>query len=86
MRCTCTHAPRMNKYIQIRNVSPSLHKILMARAKEEGLSLSEYLRREMSALASRPTMKQIYERIRRRKPVKLKVSAAELIRQERDSR
>lgn len=76
----------MNKHIQIRNVSPDLHKALVLRAKEEGLSLSDYLRREMSVLASRPTMKQLYERIRRRKPVRLKVSAAELIRQERDSR
>ncbi len=80
------HVLHMNKHIQIRNVPADLHRTLTARAKEEGLSLSDYLRREMGALASRPTMKQLYERIRRRKPVRLKVSAAELIRQERDSR
>ena len=76
----------MNKHIQIRNVSPDLHKALVQRAKDEGLSLSDYLRREMGTLASRPTMKQLYERIRRRAPVKLKVSAADLIRQQRDER
>ena len=80
------HVLHMNKHIQIRNVSGDLHKTLTARAKEEGLSLSDYLRREMGALAARPTMKQLYERIRRRKSVRLKVSAAELIRQERDNR
>ncbi len=76
----------MNKHIQIRNVSADLHKTLVQRAKDEGLSLSDYLRREMGTLASRPTMKQLYERIRRRSPVKLKVSPAELIRQERNER
>ena len=80
------HVLHMNKHIQIRNVSLELHRRLAACAKAEGLTLSAYLRREMSALASGPTMRQLYERIRRRESVKLKVSTAELIRQGRDSR
>lgn len=76
----------MNKHIQIRNVSPALHKALVAKARREGLTLSEYLRREMALAAKRPTMAELLQRIRKRKPVKSQVLVADLIREDRESR
>lgn len=72
--------------IQIRNVPDPLHRTLKARAASEGLSLSEYLLREMRQIAARPTAAELVDRIASREPVRTKESFAELIRKERDSR
>ena len=53
----------MPKMIQVRNVPDSLHRKLKIRAANEGLSLSDYLLREMEHVAERPTMKELAERI-----------------------
>jgi antitoxin FitA len=75
----------MAKPIQVRNVPDILHGKLKARAASEGLSLSEYLLREMELVAERPTMKELVVRIASRSPVKYKISPAQIIREERDS-
>ena len=46
----------MSKMIQIRNVRDALHRKLKARAAEAGMSLSEYLLREIRRSAERPTL------------------------------
>ncbi len=76
----------MPKTIQVRNVPDTLHRKLKSRAAAEGLSLSDYLLREIEEIAERPTMKELAERIARLPPVKYKRSPAEIIREERDSR
>jgi plasmid stability protein len=76
----------MPKTIQVRNVPDTLHRRLKSKAAMAGLSLSDYLRREMEEVAERPTMKELAERIAGRTPVKYKRSPAEIIREERDSR
>jgi antitoxin FitA len=76
----------MPKMIQMRNVPDSLHRRLKSKAALEGLSLSDYLLREMEEVAERPSMKELAERIASRTPVKYKRSPAEIIREERDSR
>jgi plasmid stability protein len=76
----------MPKMIQVRNVPDSLHRKLKMRAASEGLSLSDYVLREMEHVAERPTMKELAERIASLPPVKYKRSPAEIIREERDSR
>ena len=43
-------------HIQIRNVPEDVHRTLKARAAREGMSLSEYLLRDVVELASRPTL------------------------------
>lgn len=53
----------MGKHLHIRDFNGDLHSVLMARAKTKGLSLSEFLRQELSALASRPTVDEILQRI-----------------------
>jgi plasmid stability protein len=72
--------------VQIRNVPTELHRELKARAALEGMSLSEYLLRELRHVAERPTVDEMRKRLERRRPVRLRESAAEVIRAERDSR
>jgi len=86
MCSACKYVWNMPKMIQVRNVPDSVHRKLKSRAAEEGISLSDYVLREMKHLAERPTMKEIAERIASLSPVKYKISPAEIIREERDSR
>ena len=72
--------------VQIRNVPDALHRKLKARAAIEGVSLSDLLLAEIRRLAERPSMEEIRQRISQRSPVRLSLSAAEAVRQERDSR
>ena len=86
MRCACKYAVRMSKMIQIRHVPDAIHRTLKSRAALAGMSLSDYLLRLVGEIAARPTLEEMRERLRRREPVNLPVSAAEMIRAERDSR
>jgi antitoxin FitA len=72
--------------IQIRNVPGNLHRTLKARAAMEGMSLSDYLLAEIREIAEQPTLRELKQRIERRTPVKLPVSAAAVVRAERDAR
>lgn len=73
--------------IQIRNVPDDVHRTLKSRAAEAGMSLSDYLGREVALLAAKPTWAEMTERLRSRsKPVRLKRSVADIIREMRDSR
>ena len=76
----------MSKMIQVRNVPETLHRTLKARAAMAGMSLSDFLLAEIRRLAERPTMEELRERLHRREPVKLKVTAAQAVREERDAR
>jgi antitoxin FitA len=81
----CDNVPRMSKMIQIRHVPDDLHRKLKVRAAEKGMSLSDYLRGEIEVIASRPTMEELVERLRKLPPVETDVDAAELIRRARDA-
>ena len=59
----------MSKMIQIRNVPDEVHQALKIRAAKEGMSLSDFLRREVTRVAARPSLDEILERIRRRGPI-----------------
>ena len=72
--------------IQLRNVPEELHRRLKARSAMAGMSLSDYLTKEVRRIADQPTMEEWFERVRRLTPVKLKESAADLVRAERDGR
>lgn len=76
----------MSKMIQVRNVPDTLHRTLKARAAMAGMSLSDFLLLEIRRLAERPTMEELRERLHQRDPVKLKISAAQAVREERDAR
>jgi plasmid stability protein len=70
----------MSKMIQIRNVPDEVHQALKVRAIKEGMSLSDFLLREVSKVLARPTLPDMIERIRQRKPVELDEDSAETIR------
>jgi antitoxin FitA len=76
----------MPKMIQIRHVPDELHRTLKARAAKAGMSLSDYLLKEMERLAERPTLEEMRERLHSRPPVNPKTPPADIIRTERDSR
>jgi plasmid stability protein len=86
MCSTCFYAESMSKMIQIRDVPDGVHRTLKARAAREGMSLSDFLKRELEHSASRPTMTEWLERVRQLKPIPTKQSAASIIRELRDSR
>lgn len=72
----------MSVMIQIRNVPEDIHRTLKVRAAEAGMSLSEYLLRELRSLAGRPTFQEVVERLESREPVR-GVDVAALIREMR---
>ena len=67
----------MTKMIQIRDVPDDLHRRLKVRAAQQGMSLSDYLKRELVGLAERPTLGEMLERIKRQERVELKGSIIE---------
>jgi plasmid stability protein len=72
--------------VQIRSVPPGLHRQLKARAALEGMSMSDYVLRELRKALERPMRQEVLDRLRAQPVRRLRRSAAELIRQERDSR
>jgi antitoxin FitA len=56
----------MSKMIQIRNVPDDLHRELKMRAAAAGMSMSDYIKRELSRRSRKSTIKEIYERSRGR--------------------
>lgn len=86
MHSACVYALPMPVALQIRNVPDDLHRKLKQRAARAGMSLSEYLLSEVRASAEQLTLEEMFERLQSRMPVETTVSAAELIREARDSR
>jgi antitoxin FitA len=76
----------MNKLLQVRNVPEELHRTLKARAALAGMSLSEYLLRELRRTADRPTPEELRRRIESRRPVQPRVAPADLLAEERAAR
>jgi plasmid stability protein len=56
----------MSKMIQIRNVPDDLHRQLKVRAAAEGMTLSDFIKRELSLGARRSTIREIAARTRSR--------------------
>ena len=83
---TCEYHFRMAKMIQLRNVPDSLHRTLKSRAALAGMSLSEYLLREIRYVAEKPTMEEMMRRLEKLTPVITRQSPAEIIREEREER
>lgn len=86
MLSTCSYRNNMSRMIQVRNVPDALHRLLKARAAMSGMSLSDYLLAELREISERPTLGEMAERLQKRRPVKLRVSSAALVRAERASR
>jgi len=72
--------------IQVRNVPESLHRQLKSRAALAGMSLSDYLLRELRWLAEIPTPDELRQRLRTRRAVEPQLSPGDAVRAERDER
>ena len=74
--------------VQIKNVPSDVHEILRERAGKAGQSLQAYLLAQLEEQASKPTIKELFERIEKERSGG-RVSpefAARVIREERDAR
>jgi antitoxin FitA len=84
---TCTTLGRMgSKMIQIRHVPEDVHARLKARAAKAGMSLSDYLLREITRLANRPTWDEFFAEADPEGPIANDVDWAEVIREGREER
>lgn len=72
--------------IQVRNVPDEVHRILKARAAREGMSLSDFIKRELEHSAERPTMREWLDRVAQAKPIPVRRSAAAVLRELREAR
>lgn len=80
------YAESMPKMIQVRDVPEEVHSTLKSRAAREGMSLSDFLKKELARVAERPTMREWLERAQETRPVRTTRSPARIIRELRDSR
>jgi len=71
--------------VQLRNVPTEIHRRLKARAAIEGMSMSDYVLREVRKALDRPTRQEFLERLKARPVRRLRRSTAEIIRAERDA-
>jgi plasmid stability protein len=73
--------------VQIRNMPNEMHRELKARAALEGMSLSDYLLRELRHVVERPTLDEMRRRLAALEPVRrLRPSPAAAVRAERNRR
>ena len=71
MSAAPSNVMHMSKMIQVRNVPEEMHRALKASAAAEGLSLSDYIKRELGGLTARSSLEEIAARARARGPSKL---------------
>ena len=72
--------------IQIRDVPDHVHSTLKARAAREGMSLSDFIKRELEHSAERPSMREWLELTRKLKAIPSTRSGAQIVRELRDAR
>jgi antitoxin FitA len=86
MCSTCKYVEDMPVMVQIRNVPSDLHRELKARAALAGMSLSDYLLRELRHSLDRPTLDEMRKRLSSRQPVRPRPAPAAAVRAERKHR
>jgi plasmid stability protein len=62
----------MAKMIQVRNVPDDMHRALKASAAAEGISLSDYIKRELGAITVKVGLDEIDARVQARGPSNVK--------------
>lgn len=74
----------MSKMIQIRNVPDEMHRQLKIRAAAEGMSLSDYIKKQLSYSSEKDTWKEVIARAKTRKPIGLSTQEiVDIIREQR---
>ena len=72
--------------LQVRNLPDEVHRRLVERAAEAGMSLSEYVGRELRRIVEAPTLEELARRAEARGHRLPLSEAAKLVRADRDSR
>lgn len=75
-----------NKMLQIRNIPAEVHRQLKMRAAEEGMSMSDFVMREVDRALKIPSRHEMMERLRTLPRRQLRTSPTEWVRRERDAR
>ena len=74
----------MSKMIQIRNVSDDLHRELKMRAAGAGMTMSDYIKKELSWATEKDSWEEIYARAKARGPSRMSTKeVVDLIREGR---
>ncbi|MEP6862769.1 MAG: hypothetical protein ABJE66_19240 [Deltaproteobacteria bacterium] len=76
----------MSKLVQIKNVPEGVHRTLKARAAQAGMTLSDYLLKEISEVAARPTLEEVLAKLKARGPIAKPFDSAAAVRAEREAR
>lgn len=76
----------MSKMIQVRNVPDRLHRELARRARSRGKTLTDYIQEILEREVARPPADEVFDRVAKRTGVRLPVSAAELVHEDRVDR
>lgn len=71
--------------IQVRDVPDHVHGTLKARAAREGMSLSDFIKRELEGVVERPTMREWLARTQQARPISTKRTGAQILRDLRDA-
>src|SRR5204863_7222976 len=85
MRFACDKVFHM-PHVQIRNMPSEMHRTLKARAAAAGMSLSDYLLKELRPIAALPPLDEVIAEARSRPLYDFRKPASELIREEREKR
>ncbi|WP_415170851.1 FitA-like ribbon-helix-helix domain-containing protein [Nocardioides sp.] len=72
--------------LQVRDVPEELRTVLKARAARAGMSLSDYVRGELTRLAEQPTYEEWSDRLRALGPSDPGISAVDVLRETRAER
>jgi plasmid stability protein len=72
MSDTRVNVVHMSKMIQVRNVPDEMHRALKASAAAEGISLSDYIKRELGGITAKAGLEEIDARVRARGPSKVR--------------
>ena len=78
--------PMATRMIQIRHVPEDVHRILKARAKRAGMSLSDYLLQEVTMLSRQASWEELFDEIDGEDPTPTGIDWAEVIREGREER
>jgi antitoxin FitA len=76
----------MSTMVQLRNVPDDVHRKLKARAAGEGLTMSDYVLREVRKALERPTREELLARLAARPVRRLRTSPTAVLRRERERR
>ena len=76
----------MSRVLQIRNLPDEVHRRLESRAALAGMSISDYVLREIERTLSRPTRAEVFARIAELPPIELDPPSSDVLREERGLR